>query len=178
MPNFIANFHLQSLWLYEHWIFFLHPQSRQLADGEEIFFQNIIADCTFNVNKRLPYKGKGPVWIVTIHLFNYGEMVELSWPRKSKENFLTGRPQVVQVGNITSSTLILNTGVPQRCVLSPLLYSLFSHDCVATHSSNTIVKFADDTTAIGLITDGDETLYREEVRPFIYLNVNHHNKQY
>jgi hypothetical protein len=37
---------------------------------------------------------------------------------------LTGRPQVVSVGNNTSATLILNTGAPQRCVLSPLLFSL------------------------------------------------------
>ncbi|KAI3355795.1 hypothetical protein L3Q82_004356 [Scortum barcoo] len=37
-------------------------------------------------------------------------------------------------------------------------------DCVATHSSNTIIKFADDTTVIGLITGDDETAYREEVR--------------
>ncbi|KAI3354599.1 hypothetical protein L3Q82_019103 [Scortum barcoo] len=33
-----------------------------------------------------------------------------------------------------------------------------------THSSNTIIKFADDTTVIGLITGDDETAYREEVR--------------
>ena len=48
-------------------------------------------------------------------------------------------------------------------MLSPLLYSLFTHDCVATHSSNTIVKFADNTTVIGLINDGDETAYREDI---------------
>ncbi|KAI3366907.1 hypothetical protein L3Q82_009551 [Scortum barcoo] len=66
--------------------------------------------------------------------------------------FLTGRPQAVRMGSTTSSTLTLNTGAPQGCVLSPLLYSLFTHDCVATHSSNTIIKFADDTTVIGLIT--------------------------
>ncbi|KAI3374559.1 hypothetical protein L3Q82_021139 [Scortum barcoo] len=58
-------------------------------------------------------------------------------------NFLTGRPQAVRMGSTTSSTLTLNTGAPQGCVLSPLLYSLFTHDCVATHSSNTIIKFAD-----------------------------------
>ncbi len=63
----------------------------------------------------------------------------------------------------TSSPLTLNTGAPQGCVLSPLLYSLYTHDCAATHSSNVIVKFADDTTVIGLITDNDETAYRAEV---------------
>ncbi len=78
-------------------------------------------------------------------------------------DFLTGRSQVVRMGNNTSSPLILNTGAPQGCVLSPLLYSLYTHDCTATHSYNVIVKFADDTTVIGLITDNDETAYREEV---------------
>ena len=33
-------------------------------------------------------------------------------------DILTGRPQVVKVGNITSTPLILNTGAPQGCVLS------------------------------------------------------------
>uniref|UniRef100_A0A8C7WBW6 Reverse transcriptase domain-containing protein n=1 Tax=Oncorhynchus mykiss TaxID=8022 RepID=A0A8C7WBW6_ONCMY len=79
-------------------------------------------------------------------------------------DFLTSRPQVVRVGSNTSAMLILNTGAPQGCMLSPLLYSLFTHDCMARYDSNTIIKFADDTTAVGLITDNDETAYREEVR--------------
>ena len=62
-------------------------------------------------------------------------------------DFLTGRPQVVRVGNNMSATLILNTGAPRGCVLIPLLYSLFTHD------SNTVIKFADETTVVGLITD-------------------------
>ena len=66
-----------------------------------------------------------------------------------------GLPQVVRVGNNTSAMLILNTGAPQGCVLSPLLYSLFTHDCTAKHDSNTIIKFADDTTVVGLITDNE-----------------------
>ncbi len=78
-------------------------------------------------------------------------------------DFLTGRSQVVRMGNNTSSPLTLNTGAPHGCVLSPLLYSLYTHDCTATHSSNVIVKFADDTTVIGLITDNDETAYRAKV---------------
>jgi hypothetical protein len=66
-------------------------------------------------------------------------------------------------GNNTSATLILNMGAPQECVLSSLLYSLFTHDCMAKHDSNTIIKFSDDTTVVGLITNNDETAY-EEVR--------------
>ena len=75
-----------------------------------------------------------------------------------------GRPQVVKVGNNISTSLILNTGAPQWRVLSPLLYSLFTQDCMATNTSKSIIKFADDTTVVGLITNTDETSYREEVR--------------
>jgi hypothetical protein len=71
---------------------------------------------------------------------------------------------MVKVGNNTSISLILNTGAPQGCLFSPLLYSLFTHDCVATHASKSIIKFADDTTTAGLITNNDETACREEVR--------------
>ena len=49
-------------------------------------------------------------------------------------------------------------------MLSPLLYALFTNDCTTRHDSNTIIKFADDTTVVGLITDHNETAYREEVR--------------
>ena len=61
-------------------------------------------------------------------------------------NLLTHRPQSVRIGNNTSSTIILNTGAPQGCVLNPLLYSLYTYDCVAKFPSNSNFKFADDTT--------------------------------
>jgi hypothetical protein len=79
-------------------------------------------------------------------------------------DFLTGQPQVLKVGNNTSATLILNTGAPHWYVLSPLLHSLFTHDCTARHDSKTIITFANDTVVVGLITNNDETAYREEVR--------------
>ena len=50
------------------------------------------------------------------------------------------------------------------CHAGPLLYSLFIDDCVAKHDSNSIIKFADDTTVVGLITNNDETAYREKAR--------------
>jgi hypothetical protein len=34
----------------------------------------------------------------------------------------------------------------------------------AMHASNSIMKFADDTKVVGLITNNDETAYMEEVR--------------
>ncbi|KAK1792044.1 hypothetical protein P4O66_001826 [Electrophorus voltai] len=79
-------------------------------------------------------------------------------------NRLTDRPQSVRVGNCVSSTLTLSTGAPQGCVLSPLLYSLYTYDCTATSSSIIIVKFADDTVVMGLISDNDERAYLEEIK--------------
>ncbi|KAK1789416.1 hypothetical protein P4O66_015347, partial [Electrophorus voltai] len=79
-------------------------------------------------------------------------------------NFLTDRPQSVRVGNCVSSTLTLSTGVPQGCVLSPLLYSLYTYDCTATSSSTIIVKFADDTVVMGLMSDNDKRAYLEEIK--------------
>ncbi|KAL0197619.1 hypothetical protein M9458_006159, partial [Cirrhinus mrigala] len=78
-------------------------------------------------------------------------------------DFLTGRPQGVRVGHNTLSTTTLSTGAPQGCVLSPLFFTLLTHACTAKFSSNHIIKFADDTTVVGLIINNDETHYREEV---------------
>ncbi len=79
------------------------------------------------------------------------------------QDFLTARPQVVKVGQFTSNSITLNIGAPQGCVLSPLLYSLYTHDCVSSHSSTSIVKFADDTVVLGLVSNNDEAAYLDEV---------------
>ena len=47
-------------------------------------------------------------------------------------------------------------------MLNPLYYTLYTHDCTPAHSSNTTVKFADDTTVVGRISEGDESAYRAE----------------
>lgn len=82
-----------------------------------------------------------------------------SWIR----DFPTNRPQTVNLSPHLSSSRTLSTGSAQSCALSPLLYSLYTHDCSPAYPGNTIIKFADDTTVIGLITGGDETNYRNEV---------------
>ena len=78
-------------------------------------------------------------------------------------DFLSNRPQNVWMGKHSSSTLILNTGTPQGYVLSPLLYSIFTI-YPNIYPNNTIVKFADDTTIVGLISNNNEAAYIEEVQ--------------
>ncbi|KAL0161681.1 hypothetical protein M9458_045406, partial [Cirrhinus mrigala] len=66
-------------------------------------------------------------------------------------SFLTDRQQLVRLGKLTSGTRTISTGAPQGCVLSPLLFSLYTNDCTSKDSSVKLLKFADDTTVIGLI---------------------------
>ncbi|XP_059922468.1 uncharacterized protein LOC132468715 [Gadus macrocephalus] len=61
----------------------------------------------------------------------------------------------------------MNTEAPQGCVLSPLLYTLFTHDCCSYSPSSHMVKSADDTTVLGLITGNDETSYRREAERLV-----------
>ncbi len=80
------------------------------------------------------------------------------------KSFLTDRQQLVRLGKFSSSTCTTSTGAPQGCVLSPLLFSLYTNDCTPKDPSVKLLKFADDTTLIGLIQDGDESAYRQEVK--------------
>ncbi len=72
--------------------------------------------------------------------------------------------ELVRLGKFSSSTRTTSTGAPQGCVLSPLLFSLYTNDCTSKDPSVKLLKFADDTTLIGLIQDGDESAYRQEVK--------------
>lgn len=58
---------------------------------------------------------------------------------------------------------MLNTGAPQSCVLSPILYTLYTPDCTLVYSLNGVMKFADNTTVDGLILGGDEFTYSDEI---------------
>ncbi len=88
-------------------------------------------------------------------------------------SFLTDRQQVARLGKFSSSTRTISTGAPQGCVLSPLLFSLYTNDCASKDPSIKLLKFADDNTLIGLIQDSDKSAYRQEVEQLaVWCNLN------
>ncbi len=99
--------------------------------------------------------------IITETLHN--KLTQLSVPTSVCQwitSFLTDRQQLVRLGKFSSSTCTTSTRAPQGCVLSPLLFSL----CTSKDFSVKLLKFADDTTLIGLIQDGDESAYEQKVK--------------
>ncbi|KAK3539102.1 hypothetical protein QTP86_024036, partial [Hemibagrus guttatus] len=78
-------------------------------------------------------------------------------------SFLTDRHQLVKLEKFTSYSRTTITGAPQGCVLSPLLFSLYTNDCTSTDPSVKLLKFMDNTTVIRLIQDSDESAYRQEI---------------
>ncbi len=52
-------------------------------------------------------------------------------------------------------------------MLSLLQYVLFTYDCVASRTNTSIIKFADDSTVIGLLTEGEEAAHGREVAQLV-----------
>ncbi len=78
-------------------------------------------------------------------------------------DFLTRRPQSVCVGRKNLEHYHTEHSAPQGHVLSLLLFTQLTHDCTAKFSSNHIIKFANDTSVVGLISNNNEMHYKEEV---------------
>ncbi len=120
-----------------------------------------------------------PGTYVRMLFLDYSSAFNAIWPSKLMEkltdfgvqtstrnwilDFLIERPQVVRIGSRVSAELTISTGTPQGCCLSPKLFTLYTSDCVSTQDNTVIIKYADDTTILGLIKGGDESGYRKQV---------------
>ena len=76
---------------------------------------------------------------------------------KFVREFLTfcNKPQTVTINRYFSKPITLNTGTPQRCMLSPPLFSFFTNDCTPIHSSVIMIN--------SLIQSSDETAYHAKI---------------
>lgn len=81
-------------------------------------------------------------------------------------SFMLDRPQYVSVNDCRSEVLSTATGAPQGCVISPILFILYTNDCCCNDGKNIMIKFADDTVLVGLLSDSED-LYRGSVQNLV-----------
>ena len=68
-------------------------------------------------------------------------------------DFLTNREQRVRINDILSSVLSISTGAPQGCVLSAILFIIYTNELRSRFRNCHLIKYADDTVIVGLISN-------------------------
>lgn len=81
-------------------------------------------------------------------------------------NFLTDRKQQVLVNGALSDVVVSNTGSPQGCVLSLLLFILYTDSCRSHKEGSYLVKFSDDTALLTLL-HGSESDHGSALPDFV-----------
>ena len=51
---------------------------------------------------------------------------------------------------LTQKVVISNSGAPQGCVLSPILFTLYISDCRCQATNSQLFKYANDTALVSL----------------------------
>lgn len=72
-------------------------------------------------------------------------------------DFLTNRTQRVRVNGILSDRVCSSTGSPQGCVLSPLLFILYTNMCQSRCENRSIIKYADDSVIVSQLQENESS---------------------
>ena len=78
-------------------------------------------------------------------------------------DFLTNREQMVRINDILSTVLSISTCAPQGCVLSAILFIIYINELRSRFRNCHLIKYADDTVIVGLISNNDESEYNEQI---------------
>ena len=57
----------------------------------------------------------------------------------------------------------ISTGAPQGCVLSAILFIIYTNELRSRFRNCHLIKYADDTVIVGLISNNDESEYNEQI---------------
>ena len=71
-------------------------------------------------------------------------------------DFLKDRPQRVLTDGKVSDEIVISTGAPQGCVLSPTLFSIYTDEVRFDNKITTLFKFADDMALVGRLKREDD----------------------
>ncbi len=82
-------------------------------------------------------------------------------------DFLTNRTKRVRVNGFLSDRKSSSTGSPQGCVLSPLLFVLYTYMCQSSYDNRTIIKYEDDLVIVSLLQE-DEISHGPVVNDFVH----------
>ena len=70
---------------------------------------------------------------------------------KLMQSYLDNRQQYVEIDDIKSDTLTIQTGVPQGSILGPLLFIIYINDIANASTLLDMIIYADDTTLSGTL---------------------------
>ena len=63
----------------------------------------------------------------------------------------------MRINGALSDSVCSSTGSPQGCVLSPLLFILYTNMCRSQYENRLILKYADDSVVVSLLRGGESS---------------------
>ena len=89
-------------------------------------------------------------------------------------SFLTNRLQYTYANDSLSGKISTSTGTPQGAVLSPVLFAIYTSIITSESSNVTVIKYADDTVIVGLLSQTEDTnCYMNEIKRICKLSSEH-----